>query len=167
MPSLYGRGTQCCWGKVTNTCAPYQYPGTLEWKTHTIPHSFQYHITYHCMSPYTDLIPYNQGCLGSFLQNMKSISAGCNTCPFHLLWTGSSDFCCNFKLQVEAIGSLITAPIPVEFQSVLQIPVKFRQNLPVKISLLPRNGVIPVFTPESSDWNGAKKCQIWKVCIFT
>ena len=20
MPSLYGRGTQCCWGKVTNTC---------------------------------------------------------------------------------------------------------------------------------------------------
>ena len=72
-------------------------------------------------------------------------------------------------------GGLISAPpIPVGFRSFLWIPVEFRRNLPAKISLLPQNCVIPVFTlewspepshqngprslvtgmaPESSDWN--------------
>ena len=63
----------------------------MEWKTHTIPHLYQYHVVYHTMSPYTipfDSIPYHQGCLGSFLSNMKSIFAGCNTCPLGSIFCG-------------------------------------------------------------------------------
>ena len=54
--------------------APYQYHGTVECKTHTIPHSYQYHVTYHTIPYQTipfDLIPYHQGCLGSFYQIWK------------------------------------------------------------------------------------------------
>ena len=58
-------------------------------------------------------------------------------------------------------GGLISVPpIPVGFPSFLWIPVEFRPNLPAKISLLPRNCVIPVFTlewsPESGHQNGTR-----------
>ena len=64
------RGYPFCGGKW----APYQYHHTMEWKTHTIPHSYQYHVTYHTIPYHTipfDLIPYHQGCLGSFHQIWK------------------------------------------------------------------------------------------------
>ena len=56
-------------------------------------------------------------------------------------------------------GGLISAPpIPVGFRSFLWILVEFQRNLPAKISFLPQNCVIPVFTPEwspeSSHQNG-------------
>ena len=37
--------------------APYQYHHTVECKTHTIPHSYQYHVTYHTIPYHT--IPYH------------------------------------------------------------------------------------------------------------
>ena len=48
---------RCRYSFQCDIWAPHQYHGTLEWKTHTIPHSFQYHVTYHSISPYT--IPFN------------------------------------------------------------------------------------------------------------
>ena len=50
---------------------------------HTIPcHTIPYHdIPYHHSKPVT-------GCLGSFLQNMKIISAGCNTGPLGSIFCG-------------------------------------------------------------------------------
>ena len=90
--------------------APYQYHHTMECKTHTIPHSYQYHVTYHTIPYHT--IPYHltsyhtmRGVWGPFTKyekyfyRLQYLSVG-----LHLLWTGSSDFCCHFKLQVEAIG---------------------------------------------------------------
>ena len=35
-----------------------------------------------------DLIPYHQGCLESFLLNMKNISTACNTCPLGSIFCG-------------------------------------------------------------------------------
>ena len=64
------RGYPFCGGKWI----PYQYHHTVEWKTHTIPHSYQYHVTYHTIPYHTipfDLISYHQGCLGSFHQIWK------------------------------------------------------------------------------------------------
>ena len=64
--------------------APYQYHGTMVWKTHTISHSYQYHVTipipcYHTIPCH--LIPYQMtsyhhtkaipGCLGSFFKIYK------------------------------------------------------------------------------------------------
>ena len=95
--------------------APYQYHHTVEWKTHTIPHSYQYHVTYHTIPYHTipfDLIPYHltsyhiiRGVWGPFTKyekyfyRLQYLSVG-----LHFLWTASSDFCCHFKLQVEARG---------------------------------------------------------------
>ena len=61
----------------SNTMVPWNgkpipsptHTNTMVWKTHTIPHLYQYHVTHHTMSPYAipfDLIPYHQRCLGSF-----------------------------------------------------------------------------------------------------
>ena len=90
-------------------------------------------------------------------------------------------------LQKTSQGLISVPPIPVVFQSVLQILVEFLWNLPAKMSLLSQKCIIPVFTlewspesshqngpqspvtgmtPESSDQNGAKKCQIQKVLDF-
>ena len=60
---------------------------------HTIPyHTIPYHtIPFHLMPYHT--IPYHHsiavtGCLGSFLQNMKIISPGCNTDPLGSIFCG-------------------------------------------------------------------------------
>src|SRR6201996_1642760 len=67
---------------------------------HTIPcHTIPYHtIPFHTIIPYHTIpsyhtIPYHHskpvtGCLGSFLQNMKIISAGCNTGPLGSIFCG-------------------------------------------------------------------------------
>ena len=79
--------------------APYQYHGTMVWKTHTISHSYQYHVT----------IPYHhtklsQGVWGPFSKyinyfcRLQYWSIGC-----HFLWRGSSCFSWDIKLQMEAI----------------------------------------------------------------
>ena len=78
--------------------APYQYHGTVECKTHTIPHSYQYHVTYHTI-PY-HLTSYHtiRGVWGPFTKyekyfyRLQYVSIG-----LHLLWTGSLYFCCHFK----------------------------------------------------------------------
>ena len=75
--------------------APCQYHSTMEWKSHPIPHSYQYHVTYHTIrgvwGPFTKYEKY--------FYRLQYLSIG-----LHLLWTGSSHFCHHFKLQVEAIG---------------------------------------------------------------
>ena len=79
--------------------APYQYHGTMEWKTHTIPHSYQYHVTipyqYHVTIPYQmvwcHFIPSYQSwhrVSGVLFQNIKIISAGCNTGPLGAIFCG-------------------------------------------------------------------------------
>ena len=104
-PTWYLEGTQFQGG----IRAPYQYHGTMEWKTHTIPHSYQYHVSYHTIPYHT--IPYHltsyhtiRGVWGPFTKyekyfyRLQYLSVG-----LHFFWTGSSDFCCHLKLQVEAI----------------------------------------------------------------
>ena len=68
-----------------------------------IPCHLPYHVTlYHTIWPHT--IP--SGVSGvlftkyeKYFYRLQYLSIG-----LHLLWAGSSDFCCHFKLQVEAIG---------------------------------------------------------------
>ena len=60
---------------------PYQFHGTMGWKSHPIPFSFQYHLTlYHTIGIIKAFQfqskPYHHskavtGCLGSFLQSIK------------------------------------------------------------------------------------------------
>ena len=69
--------------------APYQFHDTMGWKSHTISLSFQFHVTsYHTIGIIEAFQfqsePYHHskavtGYLGSFFQNMKNISPGCNT----------------------------------------------------------------------------------------
>ena len=78
--------------------APYQYHDTMGWKSHTISLPFQYHVTsYHTIGIIEAFQfqskPYHHskavtGCLGSFFQNMKNISAGCNTGPLGSIFCG-------------------------------------------------------------------------------
>ena len=78
--------------------APYQFHDTMGWKSHTISLSFQYHVTsYHTIGMIEafqfQIKPYHHskavtGCLGSFFQNMKNISAGCNTGPLGSIFCG-------------------------------------------------------------------------------
>ena len=59
---------------------------------HTIPyHLTLYHIIRCVWGPFTKYEKH--------FYRLQYLSIG-----LHLLWTGSSDFCCHFKLQVEAIG---------------------------------------------------------------
>ena len=59
---------------------------------HTIPyHLTSYHIIRGVWGPFTKYEKY--------FYRLQYLSIG-----LHLLWTGSSDFCCHFELQVEAIG---------------------------------------------------------------
>ena len=85
-----------------------------------------------------------------------------------------------FNVNWARPGGLSDAPhIPAGFRSFRWIPVPFQWNLPAKISLLPRNFMIPVISPEQSPectgtewyWNPVtginnKNCQIWKVSHF-
>ena len=86
----------------TNTTVPWNvkpipYPTHTNTMLHTIPyHTIPYHLTsYHTIrsvwGPFTKYEKY--------FYRLQYLSVG-----LHLLWTGSSDFCCHFKLQVEAIG---------------------------------------------------------------
>ena len=78
--------------------APYQFHDTMGWKSHTISLSFQYHVTsYHTIGMIEAFQfqrkPYHHskavtGCLGSFFQNMKNLSAGCNTGPLGSIFCG-------------------------------------------------------------------------------
>ena len=78
--------------------APYQFHDTMGWKSYTISLSFQYHVTsYHTIGMieafHFQSKPYHHskavtGCLGSFVQNMKSISAGCNPGPLGSIFCG-------------------------------------------------------------------------------
>ena len=56
-----------------------------------IPHHIPYHIIRSVWGPFTKYEKY--------FYRLQYLSVG-----LHILWTGSSDFCCHFKLQVEAIG---------------------------------------------------------------
>ena len=77
---------------------PYQFHGTMGWKSHTIPFSFQCHLTlYHTIGIIKAFQfqskPYHHskavmGCLGSFFTKYKIISAGCNTCPLGSIFCG-------------------------------------------------------------------------------
>ena len=96
----------------------------------------------------------------------------------------NGDFC-KQKIAIKwgKFWGLISAPpIPVEFQPVLWIPVEFQQNLPAKISILPQNCVILVFTlkcgmvprVQSLEWhwnpmtrNQLKNAKYGKFCIVT
>ena len=75
----------------------------------------------------------------------------------HSTWTALSMKCsvvqCHQRCMTRR-GLISAPPIPVGFRSFLWIPVEFRRNLPAKISLLPRNCGIPVFTPEWSPESG-------------
>ena len=86
----------------TNTTVPWNvkpipYPTHTNTMLHTIPyHTIPYHLTsYHIIrgvwGPCTKYEKY--------FYRLQYLSVG-----LHLLWTGSSDFCCHFELQVEAIG---------------------------------------------------------------
>ena len=73
-------------------------------------------MSYHTIKPYHTIIPYHTipyhhskpvtRCLGSFFQDIKIISAGCNTGPLGSIFCGpsSSHFFWHCKLQVKAIG---------------------------------------------------------------
>jgi hypothetical protein len=73
-------------------------------------HSFQYHVTipyhvtlYHTIWPHTIPYHHSKGVWGPFSKYINYFcwlqywSVGC-----HLLWKGSSGFCWDFKLQMEA-----------------------------------------------------------------
>ena len=78
--------------------APYQFHDTMGWKSHTISLSFQYHITSYHTIGIIEAFQFQSkayhhskavtGCLGSFFQNMKNISAGCNTGPLGSIFCG-------------------------------------------------------------------------------
>jgi len=73
IPSYHGMETTYWYHTIPTHTIPY----------HTIPtHTIPYHdIPYHHSKPVT-------GCLGSFLQNIKNISAGCNTDPLGSIFCG-------------------------------------------------------------------------------
>ena len=90
--------------------APYPFHSILGWKPHTISFSFQYHLTsYHTIGMIEafhipgQAIPSYQSChwvsgvlftkYESYFCRLQYLFIG-----LHLLWTGSSGFCWNFKL---------------------------------------------------------------------
>jgi len=85
------------WGyPIPGISEPWRYP-ILEWYDLHTYHTIPYHSTsYHTIPPHTipyHVIPYHHskpvtGCLGSFLQNIKNIPAGCNTDPLGSIFCG-------------------------------------------------------------------------------
>ena len=99
--------------------APYPFHGILGWKPHTMSFSFQYNATsYHTIAmieafyiPGQAISSYQRWCLGSFLQNMKIISAGGNTCSLDSIFGGQvlyfwcpTDSCRNASIPPDSTG---------------------------------------------------------------